>query len=82
MVFILRAPARTHAVCGAQQEALPAVNGRGNGALLKMGAAQECVLRKSFQKNGEYLDQVLYAMLDTDWRGSRSIAAAPAVRVH
>ena len=22
-------------------------------------------------KNGEYLDQVLYAMLDTDWRGSR-----------
>ena len=46
-------------------------NGRGNGALLKLGAMQECVLRKSFLKNGEYLDQVLYAMLDTDWRGSR-----------
>ena len=57
-------------------------NGRGNGALQKLGAVQECRLRKSFQKNGEYLDQVLYAMLDTDWRGSRSIAAAPAVRVH
>ncbi len=56
-------------------------NGRGNGALQKLGAVQECRLRKSFQKNGEYLDQVLYAMLDTDWRGSRSIAAA-AVRVH
>ena len=57
-------------------------NGRGNGALQKLGAVQECRLRQSFQKNGEYLDQVLYAMLDTDWRGSRSIAAAPAVRVH
>ena len=57
-------------------------NGRGNGALQKLGAVQECRLRKSFQKNGEYLDQVLYAMLDTDWRGSRSIATAPAVRVH
>ena len=57
-------------------------NGRGNGALQKLGAVQECVLRKSFLKNGEYLDQVLYAMLDTDWRGSRSIATAPSVRVH
>jgi len=57
-------------------------NGRGNRALQKLGAVQECRLRKSFQKNGEYLDQVLYAMLDTDWRGSRSIAMAPVVRVH
>jgi RimJ/RimL family protein N-acetyltransferase len=57
-------------------------NGRGNGALQKLGAVQECRLRKSFQKNGEYLDQMLYAMLDTDWRGARSIAAAPVVRVH
>ena len=57
-------------------------NGRGNGALQKLGAVQECRLRKSFHKNGEYLDQVLYAMLDTDWRGSRSVAAAPSVRVH
>jgi [ribosomal protein S5]-alanine N-acetyltransferase len=54
-------------------------NGRGNGALQKMGATQECVLRKSFMKNGEYLDQVLYAMIDTDWRGSRAVAAAPAL---
>ena len=47
-------------------------NGRGNGALQKLGAVQECILRKSFLKNGEYLDQVLYAMLDMDWRGSKS----------
>ena len=57
-------------------------NGRGNGALTKLGATQECVLRKSFLKNGEYLDQVLYGMLDTDWRGSRATAVSPAVRVH
>ena len=58
-------------------------NGRGNGALQKLGAVQECVLRKSFLKNGEYLDQVLYAMLDTDWRGSRApITASASVRVH
>ena len=44
-------------------------NGRGNGALQKLGAVQEGMLRKSFLKNGEYLDQVLYAILDDDWRG-------------
>ncbi len=43
-------------------------NGRGNGALLKAGAVQECVLRKSFLRNGRYLDQVLYAIVDDDWR--------------
>ena len=58
-------------------------NGRGNGALQKLGAVQECLLRKSFHKNGEYLDQVLYALLDMDWRGSRApITASPSVRVH
>jgi [ribosomal protein S5]-alanine N-acetyltransferase len=57
-------------------------NGRGNGALQKLGAVQECRLRKSFQKNGEYLDQVLYSMIDTDWRGSRGIVTTSSVRVH
>ena len=58
-------------------------NGRGNGALQKLGAVHECVLRKSFHKNGEYLDQILYAMLDTDWRGSKApIASLQPVRVH
>jgi RimJ/RimL family protein N-acetyltransferase len=46
-------------------------NGRGNNALQKLGAVQEGVLRKSFLKNGEYLDQVLYAMVEDDWRASR-----------
>ena len=52
-------------------------NGRGNGALQKIGAVQECVLRKSFLRNGQYLDQVLYAILDSDRR-----AATAAIRVH
>jgi RimJ/RimL family protein N-acetyltransferase len=54
-------------------------NGRGNGALLKLGAVQEGILRKSFLKNGEYIDQVLYAILDDDWRDSRT-EDAEAVR--
>ena len=57
-------------------------NGRGNGALQKLGAVQECRLRNSFLKDGQYIDQVLYAMLDTDWRGSRATIAASPVRVH
>jgi RimJ/RimL family protein N-acetyltransferase len=57
-------------------------NGRGNRALQRLGAVQECRLRSSFLKNGEYLDQMLYAMLDTDWRGSRAPISASPVRVH
>ena len=53
------------------------LNGRGNGALRKIGAVQEGVLRKSFQRNGQSLDQVLYAILDSDRR-----EATAAVRVH
>jgi RimJ/RimL family protein N-acetyltransferase len=49
------------------------LNGRGNGALLKMGAVQEGILRKSFQKNGDYLDQVLYAIIEDDWRASQNV---------
>jgi len=47
-------------------------NGRGNSALLKVGAVQEGVLRKSFLKNGEYLDQALYSIVEDDWRASRA----------
>jgi RimJ/RimL family protein N-acetyltransferase len=51
------------------------LNGRGNGALLKMGAVQEAVLRKSFQCNGQYVDQILYTILDDEWRTSRHRAS-------
>src|SRR2546426_9812794 len=46
-------------------------NGRGNGALRKMGAVQEGRLRKSFLKNGEYLDQMLWTILAEDWRAKK-----------
>ena len=58
------------------------LNGRGNGALLKIGAVQECILRKSFRKDGKRLDQVLYAILEDDWRSLRAdirFNAAPQV---
>ncbi len=48
-------------------------NGRGNGALRKIGATQEGVLRKSFLRNGEYLDQTLWTILDEDWRRAKSV---------
>jgi RimJ/RimL family protein N-acetyltransferase len=43
-------------------------NARGNGALKKVGAKQEGILRKSFLRDGEYLDQALWTVLDEDWR--------------
>ena len=54
-------------------------NGRGNGALLKVGAVQEGILRKSFQKDGAYLDQALYAIIDIDWREWQASAAKPPI---
>jgi RimJ/RimL family protein N-acetyltransferase len=47
-------------------------NGRGNGVLRKLGATREAVLRGSLLRNGEYLDQVLWAMLASDWRRLRA----------
>ena len=54
-------------------------NGRGNGALRKIGAVQEGILRKSFLRDGEYLDQTLWTILDEDWRASRIVWGS---RVH
>lgn len=53
-------------------------NGRGNGALRKIGAVQEGVLRRSFLRNGHYHDQVLWSILAEDWRMQRS-GQQPAV---
>jgi len=49
-------------------------NGRGNAALRKLGATSEGLLRKSFLRNGEYLDQVLWAIVADDWVVTRSPA--------
>jgi RimJ/RimL family protein N-acetyltransferase len=60
----------TFATIGAERlEARSCVeNGRGNGALQKLGATREGVLRQSFLRNGEYHDQVLWAIVGADWR--------------
>jgi RimJ/RimL family protein N-acetyltransferase len=44
------------------------LNGRGNGALRKIGAVREGILRKSFIRNGECLDQSLWTILAEEWR--------------
>jgi ribosomal-protein-alanine N-acetyltransferase len=44
------------------------LNGRGNAALKKIGATQEGILRKSFLRNDEYLDQTLWTILASDWQ--------------
>jgi [ribosomal protein S5]-alanine N-acetyltransferase len=49
------------------------LNKRGAGALRKIGAVQECILRQSLERNGEFLDQALYSVLDVDWRESRRL---------
>jgi len=48
-------------------------NGRGNGGLRKLGAVQEGILRKSFLRRGEYLDQALWSILDEDWRQAKAV---------
>lgn len=55
------------------------LNGRGNGALRKLGAVQEGILRKSFLRDGEYLDQALWTILDEDWKAQH---VGWNVRVH
>ena len=58
---------------------VPVQHGRGNGALKKLGAVQEGVLRRSARRGNEYIDQVLWSMLKDDW-GSNWVSTAP--RVH
>jgi RimJ/RimL family protein N-acetyltransferase len=55
-------------------------NGRGNAALQKLGAVSEGVLRRSFLKDGQYLDQVLWGIVAAEWIPARSASALP--RVH
>src|SRR5688572_14209740 len=60
------------AVGGHRLEARASVqNRRGNAALMKLGAVQEGILRRSFLRFGQYHDQVLWSILDSDWRQAR-----------
>jgi RimJ/RimL family protein N-acetyltransferase len=42
-------------------------NGRGNGALKKIGASCEAVLRQSFQRGATRMDQMLWSIGRQDW---------------
>lgn len=57
-------------------------NGRGNGALRKIGAVQEGVLRRSFIRNGVHHDQVLWGIVAEDWRLQRLSQEPSAFRVN
>ncbi len=60
-------------VVGVQRlEARSAIeNGRGNGALRKIGAVREGVLRRAFRKDDRLLDAALWTILADEWRQSR-----------
>lgn len=51
-------------------------NLRGNGALRKLGATPEGVLRRSFLCGGQHHDQVLWSILDSDWRNAKAASGA------
>jgi RimJ/RimL family protein N-acetyltransferase len=48
-------------------------NGRGNGALRKLGAVQEGVLRGSLLKNGQHLDQIMWSIVARDWFQAKAV---------
>ena len=48
-------------------------NGRGNGALAKIGAVKEGLLRRSFLRHGQYHDQTLWSIVREDWRRSKAV---------
>ncbi len=50
-------------------------NARANAAMHKIGATQEAVLRRSFDKDGTLHDTRLWSLLDSDWRESRDMPA-------
>jgi RimJ/RimL family protein N-acetyltransferase len=53
-------------------------NGRGNGALRKMGAVQEGILRRSFLRHGRFLDQALWTILPEDRYRSKAVWGSKA----
>jgi ribosomal-protein-alanine N-acetyltransferase len=48
-------------------------NGRGNGALRKLGAVQEGVLRRAFRKGECAMDATLWTILADEWRQTRAL---------
>ena len=51
-------------------------NSRGNGALRKLGAVQEGVLRGSLLKDGKFLDQIMWSIVAQDWFQAKAVWSA------
>ena len=49
------------------------LNGRGNGALRKLGAVQEAILRGGLLRDKGAVDQVLWSILDTEWQQAKAV---------
>jgi RimJ/RimL family protein N-acetyltransferase len=56
-------------------------NGRGNRALQKIGAVQEGILPRALLCSNGYVDQVIYSIVENEWRAAHSVGA-PRVVVH
>jgi len=54
-------------------------NGRGNGALRKIGAVLEGVLRQSLLRHGEHYDQALWTLLCDDWHETKASCGSGVV---
>jgi ribosomal-protein-alanine N-acetyltransferase len=55
-------------------------NGRGQGALAKIGACHEVRMRESFRRHGVWYDQVMWSILADEWRASRRERTSPDSR--
>jgi ribosomal-protein-alanine N-acetyltransferase len=51
-------------------------NGRGNGALAKIGAVKEAILRRSFLRGGRQYDQSLWSIVREDWYRAKAVWGA------
>ena len=54
-------------------------NLRANAALRKLGAVREGMLRKSFVRHGEVLDQAMWTIIADDWRAARHGSMSPVI---
>ena len=49
-------------------------NDRSNAALKKLGASREGTLKDAFWRDDHFVDQYLWALLDSDWRSANGIS--------
>ena len=48
-------------------------NDRGNGALRKLGAVQEAIVREGLLHRHRYIDQALWSIVESDWRRAKTV---------